>query len=223
MNNVSKKLELKNISKGFSGNLVLKNTSFEAISGEIHALLGANGAGKSTLMNILGGNLLMDNGEILINNSKIAINNPRDAAFNKIAFVHQELSILPTMNVAENIFINKFPKKNNVLINKKKTYKDTKIILKRLGCNFSPDTICEFLSTGEQQMVEIGRALAENPNIIIFDEPTSSLDEENEKKIMDLIAKFKNDKIIIVITHKNKYLSTFDKVYHLKNKSLNKL
>ena len=69
MNNVSKKLELRNISKEFSGNLVLKNTSFEAISGEIHALLGENGAGKSTLMNILGGNL-MDNGEILINNSK---------------------------------------------------------------------------------------------------------------------------------------------------------
>ena len=85
MNNVLKKLELKNISKEFSGNLVLKNTSFVAISGEIHALLGANGAGKSTLMNILGGNLLMDYGEILINNSKIAINNPRDAAFNKIA------------------------------------------------------------------------------------------------------------------------------------------
>ena len=113
MNNDSKILELKNISKEFSGNLVLKNTSFKAIGGEIHALLGANGAGKSTLMNILGGNLLMDNGEILINNSKIAINNPRDAAFNKIAFVHQELSILPTMNVAENIFINKFPKKKN--------------------------------------------------------------------------------------------------------------
>ena len=120
MNNDSKILELKNISKEFSGNLVLKNTSFEAISGEIHALLGANGAGKSTLMNILGGNLLMDNGEILINNSKIAINNPRDAAFNKIAFVHQELSILPTMNVAENIFINKFPKK------KRYTYKQEK-------------------------------------------------------------------------------------------------
>ena len=202
MNNVSKILELKNISKEFSGNLVLKNTSFEAIGGEIHALLGANGAGKSTLMNILGGNLLMDNGEILINNSKIAINNPRDAAFNKIAFVHQELSILPTMNVAENIFINKFPKKNDVLINKKKTYKDTKIILKRLGCNFSPDTICEFLSTGEQQMVEIGRALAENPNIIIFDEPTSSLTKNEKEKLFDVINNLKiENKIIIYISH----------------------
>lgn len=202
MNDFSKILELKNITKKFPGNLALKNTNFKAISGEIHALLGANGAGKSTLMNVLGGNIRMDDGEILINNSEINIKNPRDAALSKIAFVHQELSILPTMSVAENIFINKFPKRNAIFIDKKKIKEESKIILNKLGCNFSPGSTCEFLSTGEQQMVEIGRALAEDPDIIIFDEPTSSLTNNEKEKLFDVINNLKKEnKVIIYISH----------------------
>lgn len=194
-------LQMQAITKQFPGVQALKDVTVAAYAGEALALIGANGAGKSTLMNVLGGVIRADSGQILIGGQPAQIHSPLDAAAAGIAFVHQEMAMLPTLTVAENMFIASFPARAG-LIDRAAIRQRCAQVLRRLGCSFTPDTPVQHLSTGDQQMVEIGRALLSQPGIIILDEPTSSLTTREKARLFDVIAGLKADGVtIIYITH----------------------
>ncbi len=194
-------LQMVSIQKSFPGVQALKGVSFEAYPGEILALVGANGAGKSTLMNVLGGIVHPDAGEIHIDKKTVTIGSPLDAAKHGIAFVHQEMAMLPTMSIADTMFMTSFPTRRG-MIDYKQTNERCTRALQRLGFNFDPSTKIRNLSPGDQQMVEIARALLSDPRIIIFDEPTSSLTSREKEQLFAVINNLKNEgAIIIYISH----------------------
>ncbi len=194
-------LQMGGITKQYPGVLALNNVAFEANAGEIHALIGANGAGKSTLMNVLGGVIRPDSGEIKIDGKSVSINSPLEATARGIAFVHQEMAMLPTMTVAENLHIADFPSRLGT-IDSAAVRQTSLTILKRLGCAFAPETRVQNLSAGDRQMVEIARALLSEPGIVIFDEPTSSLTSREKARLFDVIRRLKADGVtVIYITH----------------------
>lgn len=197
----SPELAMTGISKTFPGVVALDQAHLSARAGEATAVMGANGAGKSTLMNVLGGVTRPDAGSIELCGTRIDIASPRDAASHGIAFVHQELTMLPTLSVAENIFIDDFPSKGG-LIDRAAIHARCQIILDRLGCTISPDRIVGELSTGDRQMIEIARAMRREPRVIIFDEPTSSLTQPEKRRLFAVIESLKRDgAIILYITH----------------------
>jgi ABC-type sugar transport system ATPase subunit len=194
-------LELANIHKRFGSAVALDGAKLTLRAGEAHALMGANGAGKSTLMNILGGILQRSEGEIRVAGAPVEIASPRDARRLGISFVHQELNMLPSMSVAENVLIDELPTKGP-FIAAKQMRERVQTILERLGCGFSPDIAVEALGMGDRQMVEVARALASDPQILIFDEPTSSLSKREKLRLFDVIAKLKAaGTAIVYITH----------------------
>jgi ABC-type sugar transport system ATPase subunit len=194
-------LRMVNIQKSFPGVQALKGVSLEAYAGEALALIGANGAGKSTLMNILGGVIRPDAGEVHIHGEPAEIHSPLDAARYGVAFVHQEMAMLPTLTIAENLFISTFPTQG-AFINYSATNEQSVRALARLGFNFPPTTRVSHLSPGDRQMVEIARALLSNPKIIIFDEPTSSLTRRERNRLFEVIASLKAEGVtVIYITH----------------------
>jgi ABC-type sugar transport system ATPase subunit len=198
-------LHLDKISKRFPGNLALNEATFTVHPGEVHALMGANGAGKSTLMNVLGGLLPKDSGQIFLEGKTVEIRNAAEAAALKIAFVHQELNMLLTMSVAENIFIGSLPSRARTpawIFDRKEAITGASQLLQRLGCQFAADELVENLSTGDRQMVEIARAIREEPRVIIFDEPTSSLTGQEKQRLFGIIRLLKaHGSMIIYITH----------------------
>jgi ABC-type sugar transport system ATPase subunit len=194
-------LDMQHIVKSFPGVQALRGVQLQAWAGEAMALMGANGAGKSTLMNVLGGVIRADDGEIRIGSKAVTLRSPLDATANGIAFVHQEMALLPTMTVAENMHITRFPTRGG-LINGKVMEARCNKVLSRLGCGFSPRTRVQDLSTGDRQMVEIARALLSEPSIILFDEPTSSLTSREKARLFDVIRALKQEGVtIIYITH----------------------
>lgn len=211
-------LKMDGIAKSFPGVQALKKVTFEASKGEILALVGANGAGKSTLMNVLGGNLEPNEGKIYIDGKEVYINSPSAAAANGIAFVHQEMAMLPTMSIADTMYISEFPCKYG-LIDYKTIHQKCHAVLKRLGCNFDPRERIRNISPGDQQMVEIGRALLHDPQIIIFDEPTSSLTSREKEHLFAVIHSLKEeDAAIIYISHfLDEVFSLCDRVMVLRN------
>ena len=194
-------LQLRAISKRFPGVVALSRADLDVRAGEAIALMGANGAGKSTLMNILGGVVGMDEGEILIGGVPVTLRSPIDAIQHGIAFVHQELNSLPTMTIAENVFIDGFPSRLGQ-IDFAQCQRRTAEILVRLGSDLDPRQPVAELSIGDRQLVEIARALRRNPRILIFDEPTSSLSLRERERLFDVIRALKSDGVaIIYITH----------------------
>lgn len=194
-------LRLVGIDKRFPGSDALRGAELEAYAGEAHALMGANGAGKSTLMNILGGVIGKDAGQIIIDGRPVEIRAPRDAAAHGIAFVHQELAMLPAMSVAENVFIDR-PPLRGVFVDRSAMVARTTDVLARLGCRFSAEDPVERLSTGDRQMVEIARAIKSDPRIVIFDEPTSSLTDREKRRLFEAIALLQRDgATVLYITH----------------------
>ena len=194
-------LEMRHITKRFPGVQALTDVSLEAYAGEALALIGANGAGKSTLMNVLGGVIRADDGDILLGGQPVDIHSPMDAVHHGVAFVHQEMAMLPTMTVAENIHISGFPTQAG-LIRMSQMTGETEKVLDRLGCQFSAKTKVSELSAGDRQMVEIARALLGEPRVIIFDEPTSSLTAREKARLFDVIRSLKREGVIIIyITH----------------------
>jgi ribose transport system ATP-binding protein len=191
-------LEMQGIKKHFPGVQALKGVDFAVHSGEVLALVGANGAGKSTLMNVLGGLVKADEGHIYIKGQSAVIHSPLDAAKNGIAFVHQEMSLLPTLSVIDNIHISSFPKSQLGLIDYTATATHCQRALDRLGCTFSLMTKVRDLSPGNQQMVEIARALLYNPQIIIFDEPTSSLTTREKDRLFAVIGTLKQEGVAVI-------------------------
>jgi ABC-type sugar transport system ATPase subunit len=189
------------ISKAFAGVLAVDQADLTARGGEAVALMGANGAGKSTLMNILGGVLAADAGSIAIDGEPIHLARPADAAAHGIAFVHQELNVLPTMTVAENIYIDDLPCRGG-LIDRAAIWEGSRRLLEELGCRITPDRIVGELGTGDRQMIEIARAMRARPRIVILDEPTSSLTRHEKERLFAVIARLKETGTAIVyITH----------------------
>jgi ABC-type sugar transport system ATPase subunit len=194
-------LRLAGISKRFPGVVALDRAELEVEAGEVMALMGANGAGKSTLMNVLGGVVERDEGEIAIAGQPITLKSPRDSIQAGIAFVHQELSSLPTLSIAENIFIDGFPT-NLGQIDFAACHRMSRELLERLGSGLDPSIAVSELSMGDRQVVEIARALRRNPRILIFDEPTSSLSVNERQRLFDVIRGLRRDGVaVIYITH----------------------
>jgi ribose transport system ATP-binding protein len=198
-------LRLENISKRFPGSVALDQACLRVSSSETHGLMGANGAGKSTLMNVLAGIVQRDSGQILIDGAPAQIRSPAEAAALKIAFVLQELNMLPSMTVAENTLIGALPSPRygpTWMLNKREMYSRAAALLERLGCHFSAEDHVENLGTGDRQMIEIARALVGEPRIIIFDEPTSSLADRERQRLFEIIRLLKRSgTVILYITH----------------------
>ena len=200
------KLELKGVSKAFPGVQALKDVQLSIRPGTVHALMGENGAGKSTLMKCLFGIYKMDQGEIFIDGQKVEINNPNDANAYGIAMVHQELQPIPARTVAENMFEGRFPVKSFgplKIINHKKMYQDTRMWLDEVKMDFNEKALLGSLSVGQMQSVEIAKAVSKEAKVIILDEPTSSL-SDNEVETLFRIMNDLRDKGVsmIYISHK---------------------
>lgn len=196
-------LEMKNICKSFPGVQALKDVNFDLDPGEVHALLGENGAGKSTLIKILGGIYKMDEGDIYINGNKVIINSVHDSKKYGISIIHQELMLIPYMTVAENIFLFREFVDKWGLVNKKLMNENAQVILKEFNFDIDPKTSVCNLTIGQQQMIEIIKAVTSNSKIIVMDEPTSSLSEEEVSTLFNVIKQLKQNGVgIIYISHR---------------------
>ena len=211
-------LKMEGICKSFGDAKVLKNVQFELKHGEVHALAGGNGAGKSTLMKIMTGVYTHDEGKIFIDGKETVIEKPLDAKEQGIAMIFQELSLVQTMTVAENIFLGTEIVKNGVRDVKKMNEK-TSQILHRLGMDISPSTVVSGLSVGMSQMVEIAKAVSKDAKILVFDEPTAALSDSETKRLFEIITQLKNEGVSMVyISHRmNEILSICDSITILKD------
>lgn len=195
-------LELRKITKRFSGVEVLHEVSFALEPGEVHALLGENGAGKSTLVKVITGVHQPDGGEILLNGEHVHFGDPRDSRQAGIAAIYQELSLFPDLDVAENIFVGRQPTKNG-RIDWKKLYAEAGKLLDSLGVHLDLKHKARSLSIAQQQMVEIARAFSINARILIMDEPTSSLTLNEVADLFRLVRRLRDDgTAIIFISHR---------------------
>ncbi|PTV98498.1 ribose transport system ATP-binding protein [Halanaerobium saccharolyticum] len=197
-----KVLEMKNITKTFPGVKALDRVNFSLEKGEVHALLGENGAGKSTLMKVLNGIHERDEGEIFVKGEPVKFQNTKEAQNAGLAIIHQELELIPYLNVAENIFLGR-EERNGVFINYKKLYQKTEEVLDLLGVDIDPKAKIKDLNIGSQQMVEIAKAVSQNADILVMDEPTSSLTNQEIEILFELIERLKEQEIAIVyISHR---------------------
>lgn len=193
---------LKNIYKSFGQNEVLKGVDLDIKEGEIHALVGENGAGKSTLMNIFTGILEKDSGEILIDGKKTEINTTEDAKKLGISFIHQELVDYPELSVVDNLFMNNELKKG-IFLDYEKMEAEVRKVFDELDINIDPNETVKNLSVGERQMMEIAKANMSDINILILDEPTTALTNNEIEKLFKLIKKLKDRNVsMIYISHR---------------------
>ena len=195
-------LDMRDMEKSFNGIPVLKKAAFALRRGEIHALMGGNGAGKSTLMKILSGVYTRDAGSLTLDGTLATFATPSEAEAAGIAMIFQELSLVPTLTVAQNIFLHREPRRGG-LINDREARRRAGEILDDLGERIDPGTPVEFLSTGARQMVEIAKALSKNARILIMDEPTSSLSEVETQSLFRIARRLRDSGIAIVyISHR---------------------
>lgn len=196
-------IEMKDIHKAFGKNQVLSGVSFQLMPGEVHALMGENGAGKSTLMNILTGLHKSDQGQISINGNETYFSNPKEAEQHGIAFIHQELNIWPEMTVLENLFIGKEISSKLGVLQTRKMKALAKEQFDKLSVSLSLDQEAGECSVGQQQMIEIAKALMTNAEVIIMDEPTAALTEREISKLFEVITALKKNGVSIVyISHR---------------------
>lgn len=195
-------LDMKQIIKSFNGVEVLHGIDFSLRAGTVHALMGENGAGKSTLMKVLAGVHKCDDGEIWLKGKKTEIQSPRHAQELGIAMIHQELSPVPEMTVAENIFLGREPRKG-LFVDYKKMYADTEKLLGEMKVRVSPRAKIGRLKVADQQLIEISKAISLNADIIVMDEPTSAITDQEVEILFKTIANLKKKGTgIIYISHK---------------------
>jgi len=195
-------LRMDHISKRFPGVVALDDVSFEIKPGEVHGLLGENGAGKSTLLKILSGAYQPDTGTIALAGETVTLPTPLDAQRHGIVTIYQEFNLIPTMSLAENMFLGREPGRGP-FISWKRMRDETAQALGRLGLDLDPMMPVSDLSVGEQQMVEIARALSMESRIIIMDEPTSALTEHEVDRLFRIVADLKAQGLsIIYVTHR---------------------
>lgn len=196
-------VELNKVTKRFPGVVALQDMHLQLKAGEIHGLIGENGAGKSTLIKILTGVYHPDEGEILSNGEPVVFNTPNDSTAAGIACVYQELNIEKLLNITDNIFINRWLRRKNGLLDYKTMNKTAKEIMASLGHDIDPGTIAGTLGMGIQQMIEIGKAILLKSKVLIMDEPTSSLGEKEVKQLMETCRQLKKQGIaILFVSHK---------------------
>jgi len=196
-------LKMENITKEFPGVKALDSVHLRIFKGQVMALLGENGAGKSTLMKILSGVYDHDLGDIIMNGENLEISSPRNAMDQGIAIIHQELNLIPGLTVGENIYLGKEPVSRGRKINWNKLYSDSKQLLNRLGTDIDPKALASNLSIGDQQMVEIAKALSENADILILDEPTDALTDKEAENLFRVIDELKSKgKGLVYISHR---------------------
>ena len=203
-------LEIRGVSKSFAGVRALHDVSFDVVPGEVHALVGENGAGKSTLMKILSGAHTDFAGELFLNGSPLVLHSPRDAQRHGIAIIYQELNLIPELTVAENIYLGREMHTGAGLLDTAGMDRAARALLDRLVLPISTKRQVKSLRVGEQQLVEVAKALSLDARLLILDEPTSALSEAEIRHLFDVIAALKADGVtLIYISHK------FDEVFEI--------
>jgi general nucleoside transport system ATP-binding protein len=207
-------LELRGITKQFPGVLANDHIDFDLRRGEVHALLGENGAGKSTLMSILYGLYTADSGEILMDGTPVSIDSPKNAIELGIGMVHQHFMLIPVMTVTENIVLAQEPKHAAVLLDYDSAAKRVRELSTSFGLAVDPNARIEKITVGQQQRVEILKALYRGAEILILDEPTAVLTPQEAKELFEIIEGLKSQgKSIVFISHKlNEVLEIADRI-----------
>ena len=196
-------LSLTGVRKEFPGVVALGGVDFELLPGEVHALVGENGAGKSTLIKIIAGLYRQDSGNVVVNGEAVDFRSPADSIARRIKVVYQELDLVPDMSVAENVFLGGFPKTGRRLVDRQALRERTEAILSELGLDIDPDTPVGELRVAEQQLVEIARALSQQSQIVIMDEPTSALSPGEIERLFSVIEQLQQRDVgIIYVSHK---------------------
>jgi ribose transport system ATP-binding protein/inositol transport system ATP-binding protein len=195
---------MNNITKSFSGNVVLNNVHFDLQKGELHALVGENGAGKSTLIKCLAGVYKMDTGEVNVFGKNVHFENVHDSQDKGISVIHQELSLVPTMTVAENIFLGRMPVNRIGFVDDKKMVADVHNLFNQFSIdNIDAEAKAKDLSVAQQQMIEILRSLSTNCRILVMDEPTASLTEKEIEKLFGFVKDLQSKGVsILYISHR---------------------
>lgn len=194
-------LKTENLKKQYEAITALDSFSFSVELGEVVGVIGENGAGKSTLMKLLSGVIVPTSGSIFVNGSPVHFNSPKDASKLGIEIVHQELNLISTLSVEDNLFLGS--EKGRITIDRAGTRKEAKRLLEAVGATFSPATLCEDLSIAEQQLVEIAKALSKDAKLIIFDEPTAVLSHVESEKLFELIEGLRDRGVaVLYVSHR---------------------
>ena len=198
-------LRLEGICKRFAGVRVLSDINLKMVGGQIHAIVGENGAGKSTLMMIIGGIHQPESGAIFANDVRLEVNTPSDAQALGISMVYQELSLVPCLTVAENIFAGREPSKGSLFLDRYRMNIEAQAILERLESDIRATDRVEELSIAKKQLVEIAKAISRDARLIIFDEPTSSLSDTEAEVFFQIMRDLRDQGVAIVfISHRLK-------------------
>ena len=200
-------LAVSGITKKFPGTVALDGVDLCILAGEVHGLVGENGAGKSTLVNIMNGSQQPDDGRIRVKGREVRISSPHVARAKGISMVHQELKLFPNLTVAENVLFG-VQAENRVLVNWTRLRERAQAIIRRLAVSFGPGSVVGELGTAQQQQVEIAKALAQNCEILILDEPTASLTMDETEVLFTVIRSLVKEGISVVyISHRWKKCS----------------
>lgn len=195
-------LAVENVTKRFPGVTALSSIQLSLFPGEVLALIGENGAGKSTLMKILAGVQQQDEGTIRVNGRPVVLDSVQTSQSHGIALIHQELNLSGNLDVGANIFLGREPRRFG-LIDRKAIREKSSVLLRRLGLDVHPDTLVDHLPIGQQQLVEIARALSVNARVLIMDEPTSSLSQHEAERLLEVVRELRADGVsIIYISHR---------------------
>ncbi|WHY83879.1 sugar ABC transporter ATP-binding protein [Neobacillus novalis] len=215
-------IEMKNIRKSFGSNNVLKDVSFTLSGGEICALLGENGAGKSTLMNILGGVHQMDDGTIALDGNQVQFSTPAQSQEAGIAFIHQELNLINDLPIYENMFLGRELITKRGSLDLERMIRETEDVFQQMNVNLNPKTMVHDLDASYKQIVEICRAMMMKASIIIMDEPTTSLTDQEIERVFTMMRTLKDNNVgIIFISHKlNEVLQVCEKFIVLRDGQL---
>src|SRR5919109_1393292 len=207
-------LEMRGIRKEFPGIVANDDVSLDVRSGEVHALLGENGAGKSTLMNILYGLYKPDAGEILVSGRSVSFSSAKDAIERGLGMVHQHFMLIPVMTVAENIVLATEPTEAGVILDYAEARRQVSDLAQQFGFAIDPDARIQDITVGQQQRVEILKALYRNADILILDEPTAVLTPQEARELFEILKNLKTEGMSIVfISHKlNEVLDIADRI-----------
>ncbi len=196
------RLSARDIVKDYPGCRALNKVAFEMESGKVYALIGKNGSGKSTLVKLFAGVIQPTEGELYMDHEKLQFKTPKEAQDRGIVTVYQEMSLIPGLTVAENIFLNRMPKKGK-MIDWKRAYQKADELLKNMGVEINPRSLAGDLSMWQKQIVEITRAMSFSPKVLMLDEPTSALAQHEVRNLLSFVKKLKEQDIIVIyITHK---------------------